>query len=157
HYQECQTRYWRAHTVAARPVYGLPLASARRYALVVTDRVRPAAGGTFGRDADFEALVAGEGDAAVRAAAETHGDVFDVLAEHGVAMDEVLAVSVFRTQDAIGELIAIRDWMIAEYPAPAVIDSSVRRAAPALTEITGHYGPSPIFQEGEVPYSSAGG
>jgi len=159
HYQECETRYWPAHTVAVRPVYGLPLASGRRYALVVTDRVRPAGGGAFVRDADFEALLRGTGDAAVTGAAATYGDVFTVLGDHGVAMDEVLAVSVFTTQDAIGELIAIRDWMIAEYPAPALVEGSVRavRAAPALTELTGHYGPSPIFQEGELPYTSAGG
>ena len=159
HYQACQTRYWPAYTVASRPVYGLPLASGRRYALVVTDRVRPAAGGAFARDADFEALVEGSGDAAVTAAAATYGDVFTVLGDHGVAMDEVLAVSVFTTQDAIGELLAIRDWMIAEYPAPALIEGSARavRDAPALTELTGHYGPSPIFQEGEVPYTPEGG
>src|SRR5690606_4997034 len=88
-----------------------------------------------------------------------YGDVFTILGDHSVAMDEVLAVSVFTTQDAIGELLAIRDWMIANYPAPTLVEGSASavRAAPAWTELTGHYGPSPIFQEGEVPYGAEGG
>lgn len=158
-YQDCATRYWPAHTVALRPVYGLPLASARRYAAVVTKRVRPLRGGEFVRDADFDALVGGGGDAAVEAARAIYDDVFDVLGAHGVAMDEVLAVSVFTTQDAVGELIAVRDWMVAEFPAPELVDDSlsVVRNAPNYTEITGRYGPSPIFQEGELPYAKTGG
>lgn len=159
-YQECATRWWPGYTVALRPVYGVPLASARRYALVVTDRVQPAEGGTFGRDADFDALVSGGGDDAVGAARAVYGDVFTVLAEHGIATDEVIAASVFTTQDAIGELLAIRDWMHAEYPAPTVVEDSVTVVGDYpghFTELSGLYGPSPIFQEGEVPYTTEGG
>lgn len=158
-YQDCQTRYWAPHTVALRPVYGLPLASARRYAAVVTRGVTAADGAELARDADFEALLGTGGDAAVSAARETYGDVFDVLDGAGIAREELLAMTVFTTQDAIGELIAIRDWMVAEYPAPHVVDGSVEavRAAPAMTEVTGLYGPSPIFQEGVVPYVDEGG
>jgi hypothetical protein len=146
HYQDCETRYWPAHTVAVRPVYGIPLASARRYALVITDGVLPAGGGAFTRDADFEALVAGGGDAAVTAAAATYGDVFTVLGDHGVEMERVLALSVFTTQDAVGELIAVRDWMIAEYPAPEIIEGSVTAARedPRLTELNVLKRPSKI-------------
>lgn len=158
HYQDCPTRYWGAHTVALRPVYGDPLASDRTYAAVVTRGVAPADGGTFGRSDDFEALVSGGGDAAVEAARAAYGDALDVIADGGVALDDVLAVSVFTTQDAIGETLAVRDWLVAEYPAPEVkADSvSVDRVAPAFTEISGTYGPSPIFQDGELPYAEAG-
>lgn len=158
-YQDCQTRFWAPHTVALRPVYGLPLASARRYAAVVTRGVAPAEGGAFGTDADFEALLGGGGDDAVQRARAAYGDALDVIEGAGVARSELLAVTVFTTQDAVGELLAIRDWMVAEYPAPQVVDGSlsVVRASPALTEVTGRYGPSPIFQEGEVPYVEAGG
>ncbi len=159
HYQECQTRYWSAHTLALRPVYGLPLASGRRYAAVVTRGVLPEGGGSFARDADFEALATGGGDAAVEAARARYGDVFTVLANEGVAIDDVIALSVFTTQDAIGETIAVRDWMIDNYPAPTVVAGSLQRVnnTTAMTEITGYYGPSPIFQAGEVPYVESGG
>lgn len=159
HYQDCETRYWPAHTVAMRPVYGLPLASARRYAAVLTDGVHSADNAGYGRDADFEALIAGGGDADVAAAREVYGDVFEVLGQSGVAMERVIAVTVFTTQDAIGETIAIRDWMVDAYPAPSVTEGSltVAQTNATFTEVRGLYGPVPIFQAGEVPYQSEGG
>ncbi|HJL19725.1 MAG TPA: hypothetical protein RMH99_28945 [Sandaracinaceae bacterium LLY-WYZ-13_1] len=157
HYQDCETRYWAPHTVAMRPVYGDPLASDRTYAAVITRGVVPADGGTFGRDADFDALVAGGGDDAVAAARAATGDALDVIADAGTPRDEVIAVTVFTTQDAIGETLAIRDWMVDEYPMPDVTSLAVDRVAPALEQVSGTYGPSPIFQEGELPYAETGG
>lgn len=159
HYQDCGTLFWAPHTVALRPVYGIPLASSRRYAAVVTRRVRAADGTELARDADFQALLADGGDDAVRRARDVYGDVFERLEAAGIPRDDLLAVTVFTTQDAIGELIAIRDWMMAEYPAPRVVDGSlsVLSIAPSFTQVEGRYGPSPIFQEGEVPYASSGG
>src|SRR5690606_21910249 len=156
---DCGTLFWAPHTVALRPVYGIPLASSRRYAAVVTRRVRAADGTELARDADFQALLADGGDDAVRRARDVYGDVFERLEAAGIPRDDLLAVTVFTTQDAIGELIAIRDWMMAEYPAPRVVDGSlsVLSIAPSFTQVEGRYGPSPIFQEGEVPYASSGG
>lgn len=159
HYQECPTQYWGAHTIALRPVYGIPLASARRYAAVLTRGVRTAGGAELTRDADFEDLVSGGGDATVAGARATYGDVFDVLATAGVSTDDLLAVAVFTTQDAIGETIAIRDWMVDSYPEPTLVPGSVRVSALTgrMTVLEGRYGPSPIFQDGEIPYTSDGG
>lgn len=157
HYQDCPTRYWSAHTVALRPVYGDPLASDRTYAAVVTRAVRPANGGTFSRDADFEALVEGGGGARVDAARGVYADALDVIEDSGVALADVLAVAVFTTQDAIGETLSIRNWMVEEYPAPELDDRTltVDRSSAELTEVSGLYGPSPIFQEGVLPYANA--
>ncbi len=159
YYQDCPTLFWQEHTVAIRPVYGAPLASARRYAAVVTNAVRTAEGETPARDADFEALLGTGGDATVDAARGVYGDVFDVLDAAGIARADLLSVAVFTTTDAIGETLTIRDWMVSSYPEPAVIDgsASVRAETPRMTILEGRYGPSPIFQEGEIPYAEAGG
>jgi hypothetical protein len=158
HYQDAATLFWAAHTVALRPVYGIPLGSARRYAAVVTTGVRPAAGGEFERDADFEALLGTGGDEAVTSARAVYGDVFDVLEGAGIARSSILAATVFTTQDATGELMAIRDWMVASYPAPALVGTPALLANRTAVQIVeGQYGPSPIFQEGVVPYIEEGG
>ncbi len=159
HYQDCPTRYWAAHSVALRPVYGIPLAGGRRYAAVVTRGVRAADGSEYARDADFEAVLGAGGDAEVARARELYAGALDVLESAGVSRDSLLAMTVFTTQEPIGELLTLRDWMIAEYPAPHVVDDSLEvvRVAPQMTEITGHYGPAPIFQEGTIPYETEGG
>ncbi|MFK7989995.1 MAG: hypothetical protein AB8I08_28505 [Sandaracinaceae bacterium] len=152
-YQDCPRRYWAAHSVALRPVYGIPLASARRYAAVVTRSVTGLEGTTFERDADFESVMAGT--------AAT--DVFEPLAAGleaaGIAPDTVLAATVFTTQDAISDTIAIRDWMMDEYPAPVVRTETLQLNAvsPRFDDIEGEYGPVPIFQDGTLPYVNEGG
>ncbi|MCA9611065.1 MAG: hypothetical protein KC619_35970 [Myxococcales bacterium] len=159
HYQENATVFWASNTVAIRPVYGVPLASRTRYAAVVTRSVRPATGGALGRDADFHALVDGGGDDAVMAARAVYGDALTEVAAAGVPLEDVIAATVFTTTDAVGETLAIRDWMLESYPAPTLVDGSVevRGMTGRLTEIHGRYGPSPIFQEGELPYLDEGG
>ena len=157
HYQDAGTRFWAPGTLAVRPVYGVPLASERRYALVLTRDVRTLGGETLERDPDFDALVTGGGDGAVEAARAVYGDVFDVLDAEGVTRDRLLSVAVFTTQDAIGELIEIRDWMIANYPLPVVRDVALVRETAGFFELTGSYGPVPVFQSGTIPYASEGG
>src|SRR5690606_34566971 len=51
----------------------------------------------------------------------------------------------------------IRNWMVEEYPAAEVDDRTltVDRSSAELTEVSGLYGPSPIFQEGVLPYANA--
>jgi len=154
HYQDCPTRYWSAHTLAIRPVYGLPLASARTYAAVVTTDLRAADGEAFARSADLEALLAGSGDAAVVEAAAVHEPALTALEETGIARDTILSLAVFTTQDAIGETIAVRDWMHAEYPAPTVRTAEAESLAPRYLLVSGTYGPVPVFQAGEIPYSA---
>lgn len=157
HYQEAATVFWSANTVAIRPIYGVPLASARRYAAVVTTGLRAATGEPFARDADFQALLDGGGDDAVARARATYGDAIERVVAAGVPEDELLAVAVFTTTDAIGETLAIRDWLVREYPAPTVVSAEVRGNTPRLTELQGRYGPSPILQDGVLPYIDAGG
>lgn len=156
--QDAATRYWPGNTVAIRPVHGIPLAGGRRYAAVVLRSVAPAMGGEFGRDDDFAALVGGAGDAAVDAARPLHREALDALIEAGIDEDDVLALAVFTTQDPVAELAVFRDWMHAEYPAPMPRDAAwARMDRASYQEITGAYGPVPIFQDGTIPYVSEGG
>lgn len=156
--QESATLFWPAHTLAIRPVHGIPLAGGRRYAAVVTRAVRPVAGGELGRDDDFVALLGGGGDAFVESARPLYRGALDAIVESGVAEDDVLAIAVFTTQDPVAELAVFRDWMHAEYPAPAPRDAAWSAMdRPSHTELEGRYGPVPVFQEGTIPYESEGG
>ncbi|UJR80768.1 Putative extracellular enzyme of alpha/beta hydrolase superfamily [Sandaracinus amylolyticus] len=155
---DAATLFWPASTIAMRPVHGLPLAGGRRYAAVVTRRVRAQGGETLARDADLEALIAGGGDASIETARAMYQPALDALAEGGIATDDVLSIAVFTTHDPVAELALFRDWMHAEYPAPTPRDATwMRTDRASYTELTGTYGPVPIFQEGELPYASEGG
>ncbi|MDQ3033608.1 MAG: hypothetical protein M3Y87_14410 [Myxococcota bacterium] len=158
HVQETATLFWPAHTLAIRPVHGVPLAGGRRYAAVVLRTVRPAMGGELGRDDDFAALVGGAGDAAIEAARPLYREALDALIEAGIDEDAVLSMSVFTTQDPVAELALYRDWMHAEYDAPMPITDAWERMDRAThQEITGAYGPVPVFQAGTIPYEEVGG
>jgi hypothetical protein len=161
-YQDEGTTYWPEHTIAVRPVWGLPLAATRRYAAVVTTDVKPAAGGEFLRSADLTDLVNGGGDGAVAAAREAYGDAFDVIEDAGVPRDAILSVAVFTTQDPTGELAEIRDWMVDSYDEPEAVDMAWQwiRNEPDegdfYTRVAGAYYPSPNFQSGPAPYDVTG-
>ncbi len=158
-YEDEATSYWAAHTVAIRPVFGIPLAPARHYVAVVTKGVLPAAGGTFARDDDFAALADGMGgDATVRAARDTYGAALDALATAGVSRDDVLAIAPFTTQDPTADMKTARDWVMDHYTAPDAMSSAWRFASHrgGYSLMTGRYGPSPIFQKGTSPYNTPG-
>jgi pimeloyl-ACP methyl ester carboxylesterase len=156
--EERATLFWPGHTLAVRPVYGIPLLGGHRYAAVVRRSVRPMMGGEFGRDSDLEALIDGGGDAAVDAARTLHQEAFDAIAEAGVPKEEILSIAVFTTQDPVAELALYRDWMHSNYDAPTPAESAWQRTSRSgFEEITGEYGPVPIFQAGEIPYESEGG
>jgi hypothetical protein len=158
HYHETETVYWRAHHLAVRPVYGHPLASDRLYAAVVTTSVRGILG-AFERDADLTALFGTDGDDAVTAARPLYAPALETLEAHGLPREKILSLTVFRTQNATRDLIAARDWMMSDYPAPTPIADAWVNVVTRVgyTIIDGRYGPSPIFQNGVSPYSETGG
>jgi len=157
-YQDTETIYWAAHSVAVRPVWGRPLRPARSYAVVVTRGVRPPLG-EFLRDDDLVALVDGGGDATVEAARAVYGPALDAIEAAGTPRDDVLSLAVFTTQDPTAELAAIRDWMLDEYPMPVAPDMTWRWIPPEPGEnfqaCEGRYN-SPIFQNGVSPYEEVG-
>lgn len=156
-FQREATVFWSDDTVAIRPMHGIPLAGARRYAAVVTRRVRPAAGGAFARDTDFEAVLGTGGDAEVARARTLYAPALDALASAGVARDDILSLAVFTTQDPTSDLMAMRDWVVASYAEPTAVDTAwrYRGTRDGYTRVEGRYSPAPTFQQGDAPYSSA--
>lgn len=155
-YRDETTRYWPGRTLAIRPVYGFPLAPASRYAAVVTRRVRATGGEELGRDADFDAMLAGA-DPVASAARDVAQPALDALDALGVALDDVLSLTVFTTDDPVSELFAATDWLIANYPEPTVVDLRYILRSRESTHwiLEGQFGPSPLFQHGAVPHVSA--
>lgn len=151
------TVFWNENTVAIRPMHGIPLAGDRRYAAVVTRRVRPAAGGSFARDTDLDAIFGAGGDADVVRARSIYAPALDALASAGIARDDVLSLAVFTTQDPTADLIAMRDWLAASYAEPAAVDTAwrFRGMRDGYIRLEGRYSPAPTFQQGDSPYSSA--
>ncbi|MGF1468244.1 MAG: hypothetical protein ACFCGT_19150 [Sandaracinaceae bacterium] len=160
HYQDEATQYWAEHTLAVRPVYGLPLAGGRPYVAVVTDRVRTAAGGLLRADEDLAALLSGaSSDVVVTEARALHQPALDALAGAGVPPAEVRSLAYFVTQDPTADMLRLREWLLASYPAPSadVGAWTLRASAPSYQEVNGRYGPSPIVQAGALPYLATGG
>lgn len=158
HYRDEPTIYWPEHTLAVRPVYGMPLAGGRTYAAVVTRDVRPVGGGRFRRSADFAELVDGGGDAAVEAARAVYGPALEAIEEAGVPREHLLSLAVFTTHDPTAGLVAVRDWMMDSYPTPEGRDDAWRFVPhpeeDRYTLVRGRYGPVPLFQSGEAPYET---
>lgn len=154
-YRDEATRYWPAHCVAVLPVFGIPLEWDTTYAVVVTRAVKPAAGGDYERDLDFEAVLGNDtSDADVVAARAIHAPAVTALGNAGVAEEDILSMAVFTTSAAYNELLAARDFIMEEYELPVADPDAWQPNASSSThvEVLGEYGPSPIFQQGEVPY-----
>jgi hypothetical protein len=145
--------------LAMTPAVGVPLAPGRRYAAVITTRVRTLDGSRLERDDDFRDLLDGSGDGAVSAARSLYADALGAVEESGTAPEEVLAMAVFTTQDPVSDLVTFRQWMSTEFAAPSADDTAWRLALerPGYQEIDGRMGPVPVFQEGDIPYGEVGG
>ena len=154
-----QTSYWPGHALAVRPVHGMPLAGDTTYAVVVTDGVEALDGRRLRRSPDLTAILepGRAADDFVEDARAVYAPALEVLDEAGVERDAILHLTVFTTQDPTGELLAARDWL-AEQPAPEPIDDAWRwvEDTETYTLVHGAY-PSPLFQSGEVPYTTEGG
>jgi len=145
--------YWRPNTLAFMPALGFPLRPSTRYALVVTERIRAADGGRIEPSADLRAVLAGEGGraGAVRAA---WGDALDELERAGVHRGSVVHLAVFTTNDPVEETAKIRDYVVESYPAPKILDGTLKKAEQSgwYDTYEGRYGPTPNFQKGEIPF-----
>ncbi len=157
HYWDPATRWWPGHTLAVRPVFGIPLRERTTYAAVVTRRVRDAAGATLVRSTDLEALLGEGGDATVEAARAIHAPAFTALDAMGVRRDDIVSLAVFTTQTVTEPLLRARDWLVAQ-PPPEILADAWRnvRTNERYTMLAGAYR-SPSFQSGTLPFESEGG
>jgi dienelactone hydrolase len=148
------------HWLSVLPYPGFPLAGGRRYALVLTDRVRGADGEPVEAAPDWlaivgdEAAVAGDPDLA-RARAATAPLLAWLDEPGGDERADVVAGAVFTTQrvtDVMG-LLRRRVW---ELPAPTVRDVARFGNVAGFLGYEGVFD-APNFQAGEVPYADDGG
>lgn len=158
-YQPSRTEYWRSNMVVMRPVHGRPLAWGRRYAAILTRAVKPEEGEGYRRSPALSALLAGESEGAGDEANALYKETADYLEEIGVRPGTILNMSVFTTQDEFRLLESARDHLLESVAEPEWIAAPARRTGPSpalMSIVEGHYR-SPIYQQGELPYTTEGG
>lgn len=145
-YDEAVTQYLPSFALRIRFVEGIALRPERQYAVVATTAVADPA-------PDFLATIGSDRpDGALGAAWDAHRPLAAWLDENGVS---AATASVFTTQDPVGELFQARDFIhTLEVPELVTIQSlGVQQQRYELFD--GVYR-APRFQEGVVPYQSAG-
>lgn len=149
-YRAEPTATLRADHLVIRPYPGFPLADGTTYAIVVTRRVRDAAGGALAPSDTLRAVLGAGGDAAIRHAREVYAPLLAWLDEPGGdARGDVATAAVFTTQRATHLAAALRAGVLAA-PAPvANVQDTI-----AMTELTLWLGDfdGASFQLGDVPY-----
>lgn len=157
YFREHATRYWPANTLAVAPVFGFPLRPRTRYAVVLTTRLRTASGMPLQRDTDLESVLGNaSGNEWVTRARAVYQPALAEIERAGIPRNEILSLAVFTTQDPVRELFRAVDVARNIAPVPTLVD--VRRVAQTTRFATyaGHYGPNPVFQSGQPPYTAAG-
>ena len=144
--------YLPAHHLAILPPFGATLRGGTTYALVLTDRLRSAAGASLVRPALFEAALdpgcANRASIRLRAAYEP---LVAWLAEQPNP-DAVVGATVFTTRDAVADVRALADAARAVTP-PRPTGWSVLEPTNFSDRYEGRL-ELPAFQSGRRPYSS---
>jgi len=147
--------YWQENTLAFMPALGHPLLPNTRYAFVVTDGVRAADGGRLAPSPHLKSVL-GRSDAsgATLVAKDALADALTEVSEAGISRRSVVHLAVFTTNDPTGETATIRDWVVASYPTPKLLDGTLKSIGPGpgYDAYEGRYGPTPNFQKGKIPF-----
>jgi hypothetical protein len=151
--------YWPENTLAFMPALGFPLRLRTRYALVVTDALGGADGGSARPSPDLlRALGLDAADDRTAAAAEALAPAVAEIEAAGVARERIVHLAVFTTSDPTAELFAVRDHVrLSVAPPTARAHEWLLAGRKASSdEYIGVYGPSPNYQAGKIPYTSFG-
>ena len=158
HLQDGDGTYIADQTLCAFPAVGFPLRSKTTYAFVVLDELGDADGLPLVVLGALQAALEGEGDPEL---VSVYAPLADDLDEAGLDRESIAVATVFTTQDATGELRAIRDW-VAEPVNLVVPEVATFGSAGNLDQFEfmsvyeGSY-VTPIFQRGQSPYATEGG
>ncbi|MCS6901666.1 MAG: hypothetical protein RMJ98_18715, partial [Myxococcales bacterium] len=156
HYREKPGAYWPPYTLAFAPALGVPLRPATRYAFVVTRGLKGAGGKELARSPELDAVlgVGDGGGARGQALRVDWAPAIAVLEEAGLQIRQIAHLTVFTTNDPTAELFAVRDAVRASFPAPTARDWVAKPTTATSYQIyEGVYGPSPDFQEGNLPFA----
>jgi predicted esterase len=155
HWQEtvADGSYWQPNTLAVMPILGRPLRPKTRYAVVVTNKLRAKDGGPIARSADLEEVLG------TRPASERTQKMREIFAPAlveletaGIAVKDIVHLTVFTTSDPTAEVFAIADHVKTSFPAPKARDWTAKETTADYDVYEGTYGPSPNFQIGAIPY-----
>ena len=156
HYREKPGSYWPPYTLAFAPAFGMPLRPATRYAFVVTRGLKGAGGKELARSPGLDAALGlGTGGGPQGEALRTSwAPAVAAVAAAGIKVEQIAHATVFTTNDPTAELFAIRDAVRASFPAPTARDWVAKATTATSYKIyEGMYGPSPDFQEGNLPFA----
>jgi hypothetical protein len=157
YYRDDATHYWPGMTLAIAPAFGFPLRERTRYAVVVLRGVKGTDGTAYDQDADLAAVLASSGgDAQVAAARTALAPALAELTSAGVTTGSIVSLAVFTTQDCTGELFKVTDAVRTTSDPPQIRADIACQQHSAFDTCTGHYGPSPIYQAGALPYGAQG-
>ena len=154
--------YYPPNTLAFMPAFGYPLAPSHRFTLVVTKRARTLSGKPLAPSSDLAQVLGLTSASGPRATLKSElADAVSTIVAAGVAKKSIVNMTVFTTDDPVADTETIRDWMLDNFPAPTVDASTWKaldadRKAGLMDVYEGVYGPSPDFQEGNIPFVNYG-
>ncbi len=150
-----QTMYLAANHLIALPPFGIVLEPNTTYALVATDGLEAADGGSVESSQRLQNALNPQCEASADAEVwSLFEPLRALLADEGKDPDEVVAATVYTTADTIGEIRRLGDAARA-LPVPEIRDLVVEEQRPVVSLIRGTM-QMPGFQSGDVPYQKYG-
>ena len=153
-FQEDKTRFWPAHTLAVKPVWGIVLHEDETYALYITKALHDQSGNALSVNPWFSRCLQGKAACPARFVNALQ-PLHNYLADKGIAADDLVVGTVFTITNPRAELLAIRDY-IDSSPAPVVTDITRSNSTDYYVRYEGHY-KAPYFLHGKPPYKNTGG
>lgn len=156
HYRDKSGAYWTPYTLSFAPTFGLPLRPSTRYAFVVTRGLKGVGGKELGRSAELDAVLDLPGATASAQASklkESWAPAITALEAAGVPRAQIAHLAVFTTNSPAAELFAVRDAVRSSFPAPTVKSWSAKGKGNGYQVYEGNYGPSPDYQQGNIPFA----
>lgn len=159
-----QIRHWAtasvyvpANTLALLPYPGIPLRPKTKYAAVVTNRVKTAAGVPLVANVNFAPVMSrtASSDPELEKARLAYAPAFDALETMGVPRADIVSLASFTTSDPGADLRRMRAWMLQNVAEPGARELACTDEA-LYVRCTGSYS-QPHYRVGVAPYNSEGG
>ena len=146
-----RSAYWSRNTLCLRIIPGLGMLPGTRYAAILTQDLRTPEGLEVLPAAAFTALIDSDAEDATTS---SYRPVFNTLRELGIAPEDLVSATFFRTSDVSLEMDALRDYLQAN-EVGAVANWAVDSPGPVNQVYTGRF-ESVEFFSGEAPYDEFG-
>ncbi len=151
--------YIGANHLVVLPVAGWSMRPGTTYAAILTRALRDDRGRPLRRDLDLVRMLSDQelADETLEAARQTYAPLRRYLAERGLSTTQVLNAAVFTTQTIVQDMVALREAVYRDMPAPPREPDLQYAGTDAGYFI--YYGTyeGPIYQNGDAPYLHDGG